>query len=185
MKLTMNKNTALSILLAVVTAAILWRITPVYVDPVIKLTIIKNRAQISNIHQPRNIEFTKEVMVDNLNLYHKSRFSHAKLGDIGYQDHFFVDVEHEFTVKMAGRYRFNIASDDGFTAAIDGNPLCEFDRDRPFSMQSCPVTLTAGKHTFRLSYFQGYGQSGLTVQYMSTTDSKAYYFGDDSRYMRF
>ena len=41
MKLTMNKNTALSILLAVVTVVILWRITPVYVDPVIKLTIIK------------------------------------------------------------------------------------------------------------------------------------------------
>ncbi len=185
MKLTMNKNTALSILLALVTVVILWRITPVYVDPVIKLTIIKNRAQITNINQPRDVEFTKEVMVDNLNLYDKSRFRHDKLGDIGYYDQFFVDVEHEFTVKVAGQYRFNIASDDGFTAAIDDKPLCEFQRDRPFSMQSCPVTLSEGKHRFRFSYFQGYGQSGLTVQYLHNTDSKTYYFGDDSKYMRF
>lgn len=185
MKLTMNKNTALSILLAVIAGAILWRITPVYVDPVVKLTIVKNRVQISNIHQPRNIEFSKEVMVDNLNLYNKSRFSHAKLGDIAYHDQFFVDVDHEFTVKVPGQYRFNIATDDGFTAAIDGKLLCEFPGDRPFSMQSCPVTLSAGKHNFRFSYFQGYGQSGLTVQYLNATDNKVYYFGDDSKYMRF
>jgi hypothetical protein len=185
MKLSMNKNSILSILLAVVAVAIIWRITPVYVDPVVKLVISKNRAHIGTIHQPRDIEISKEVMVDNLNLHEKSRFRHPKLGEIGYGDQFFVDVNHEFTVKKPGRYRFNIASDDGFSAAIDGKLLCEFQQDRPFTMESCPVNLTAGKHQFKLSYFQGYGQSGLTVEYMNTDDNKSYFFGKDSKHIAF
>lgn len=185
MKLALNKNSSLSILLALVIIAILWRITPIYVDPVITLVISKNRAQISTLHQPRDIEMSREVMVDNLNLYEKSRFRHPKLGEIGYGDQFFVDVNHEFTVKVAGQYRFNIASDDGVSVVIDGKLLCEFQQDRPFTMQSCPISLTAGKHQFKLSYFQGYGQSGLTVEYMNTTDDKSYFFGDDSKYMAF
>lgn len=185
MNLTINKNTVFSVVLGIVVILIIGKITPIHVDEVIKLVISKNRTSISNIHQTRDIEFSKEVMVDELNLSEKSRFRHAKLGEIGYAYDFFVDIEKQFTVKTAGQYRFNIGSDDGFTASIDGKPLCEYAGDRPFTMESCLVDLTAGKHQFKLSYFQGYGNAGLSVEYMKTTNNKTYFFGENSKHVKF
>lgn len=179
------KNTAFSILLALVVIAILYRITPPSVDPVITLVISKNRTDIHNIHQVRNIEFSREVMVDELNLSNENRFRHPKLGNIGYADRFFVDINKEFNVKSSGKYLFRIGSDDGFSAKINGKLLCEFVGDRPFSMQNCPVSLPAGTHSFELSYFQGFGNSGLSVEYKKAGGDKLRFFGDNSKYIRF
>lgn len=185
MKLIINKNIALSVILGIVAVLIIGKITPVYVDPVIKLVISKNRVHIANIKQERDIEFTREVMIDEINLVDKSRFRHPRLGEIGYADQFFVDIEKEFTVKKSGQYQFNIGSDDGFTASIDDQFLCEFTGDRPLVIDSCPVNLTAGKHKFKLSYFQGFGNAGLSVEYIKTGSDKAYFFGDSSKFMDF
>lgn len=185
MKLSINKNITLSIILGIVTLLIINQITPPSVDAVIKLTISKNRAGISNIHQTRNIEFTKEVMVDVLDLSEKNRFRHPKLGDIGYVDNFFVDISKKFTVKTAGKYRFNVSSDDGFSLTIDGKRLCEHVRDRPLTLQSCPIDLSAGEHQFDLVYFQGFGNAGLKVDYLNELDKKVYVFGENSKHLNF
>lgn len=164
---------------------ILVRITPTYVDPVVKLVISKNRTSIGNIYQQRDIEFTKEVMVDRLNLLDKSRFSHPKLGNIaGYSDDFFVDVIHTVTTLQTGQFRFLIGSDDGFSLMVDGKKICDHVGDRPYSVQPCFVDLTKGSHQINLSYFQGYGNSGLTVEY-AYGDGRQYWFGDDSDVMKF
>jgi hypothetical protein len=181
----MNKNTIFTALIAVTVALILVRITPVTVDEVIKVVITKNRVGITNIYQQRDIESTKEVMIDRLNLLDKSRFSHPKLGNIaGYSDDFFADVDTEITVKKADNYRFMVGSDDGFSVSIDGKLLCEHLSDRPFSVQTCMVFLSEGKHQFHLSYFQGFGNSGLTVEY-ARGDEDPHWFGDDSKYLKF
>jgi len=185
MKLSINKNIALSIILGIFTLLIINRITPPWIDPVIKLTISKNRVGINNIHQERNIEFTKEVMVDVLDLAHKSRFRHSRLGDIGYVDNFFVDISKSFTVKTAGKYRFNVSSDDGFSLSIDGKRLCEHVGDRPLTLQSCPLELSKGEHQFELIYFQGFGNAGLKVDYLNELDKKVYVFGENSKHLNF
>lgn len=179
------KNTAFSVLLAVIVIAILFRITPPSVDPVVKLVISKNRTDIHSINQPRNIELSREVMVDELNLSNQNRFRHPELGNIGYADRFFVDINEEFTVKRTGQYLFKIGSDDGFSAKINGKALCEFSGDRPFTVQNCPVSLQAGTHTFELSYFQGFGNAGLSVEYKKAGGDKMRYFGDSSKYISF
>lgn len=184
-KVLLSKNSLFTALWLVIVVLILIRITPVYVDPVVKLVISKNRVGITNIYQQRDIEFTKEVMVDRLNLFEKNRFLHPKLGNVAtYADDFFVDVNHQINVLQAGQFRFIVGSDDGFFLNIDGKKICEFVADRPYSAQPCFAELTKGTHQFTLSYFQGYGNSGLTVEY-AHGDGRQYWFGDDSAALEF
>lgn len=181
----LTKNWLFSVALALVTVLIIYRIIPVTVDHVVKLTITKNRTSISNIYQQRDVESTNEVWVDVLNLEHKSRFGHPKLGNVAnYSEDFFVDVDHNITVKDADNYRFLIGSDDGFSLKVDGKLLCEHLGDRPFSVQPCLVHLNAGQHRVQVSYFQGYGNSGFTVEY-ARGDEKSRWFGDDSNSVKF
>jgi hypothetical protein len=183
--LALNKNTWLSILLTLVSLLIVVRIFPTSVDPVLKLVISKNRTSIAHLHQPRVIETTKEVMVDVLNIAEHNRFKHPQLGEIGFGNDFFVDIEAPFTVKQAGRYRFIVASDDGFSLAINERTLCEFTGSQPLNQQTCHIDLSEGSHIFKLAYYQGYGNAGLTVQYAKTGSAKTYWVGEDSPVITF
>ena len=180
-----NKNTVFSILLAVIVVAIINRIIPPYVADVFNVVISKNRTTITDIHQVRDIEITKIVKVDRINLAEKSRFRHAKLGDIGYSNDFFVDINAPFRVKRAGEYVFYLGSDDGFIFSVDGKKICEWTHDRPLTTDMCRVNLSAGEHNFTLVYFQGYGNAGLTMSYAFAADGTQYLAGDNSRYMEF
>src|SRR5690606_16816321 len=148
-----------------VCVAIVVRIIPASVDPVIKLVISKNKISIKDIQQHRDIETTKEVMVDVLNIAEQNRFKHPTLGEIGYGNDFFVDIDVPFTVTEGGQYQFIVASDDGFSLSIDEKPICQFRGSRPISNQTCNINLTKGAHNFKLSYYQGYGNAGLRVQH--------------------
>ena len=181
----LNKNSIFTALIALTVIIILVRITPVSVDPVVKVVISKNRVGINNIYQQRDIEFTREVMIDKINLLDKSRFSHPKLGNIAtYSDDFFVDVDHKITVKQADTYRFLMGSDDGFSLSIDGKLVCEHLGDRPYTVQPCLIFLSEGDHQVHISYFQGFGNSGFTVEY-ARGDEKPRYFGEDSKSVKF
>lgn len=181
----LNKNSIFSALLAVVVILILIRITPISVDPVVKVVISKNRVSISNIYQPRDIELTREIMIDRLDLMQKNRFSHPKLGNIAnYSEDFFLDVNHTITVKQADTYSFLMGSDDGFSLHVDGNLICEHLGDRPYSIQPCTVFLSEGEHRVAISYFQGYGNSGFSVEY-ARGNEKPNWFGDDSDSVKF
>ena len=180
-----NKNTVFSVLLAIIVVAIINRITPPYVDDVFNVVISKNRTTITDIHQVRDIEMTKIVKVDRIDLADKSRFRHAKLGDIGYSGDFFVDIDAPFRVKKAGEYIFYVGSDDGFVFSVDSKKICEWTQDRPLTTDTCNVNLSAGEHSFKLVYFQGYGNAGLTMSYAFATDSTQYAAGDNSRYLEF
>ena len=185
MKQIIHKNNVFSVLLAVIIGSIIYRVTPVMVDHVFNLVISKNRSNIVDIHQGRDITATQTVAVDRLNLADKNRFRHPKLGDLGYGDDFWVDVNANFLVKKAGNYVFYMGSDDGYSLAIDGHPLCEWTHDRPLTVDACTVSLTEGPHKFALVYFQGYGNSGLTMQYAYATDGTQYFAGDNSKYLKF
>jgi hypothetical protein len=181
----LNKNSIFTALIALTVILIAVRITPVSVDAVVKVVVSKNRVGITNIYQQRDIEFTREVWVDVLDLEESSRFSHPKLGNIAtYTDDFFVDVDHKITVKQADTYRFMMGSDDGFSLSIDGKLICEHLGDRPFSVQPCMIFLNEGEHQVRISYFQGFGNSGFTVEY-ARGDEKPRWFGEDSNSVKF
>jgi PA14 domain len=169
----------------VVFGLILNRIIPPSVDAVFSLVISKNRVGITDIHQVRDIEMTKTVMVDRIDLADKSRFRHAKLGEIGYANDFFVDIDAPFTVKVAGDYLFYVASDDGFVFSVDDKKLCEWTHDRPLTTDTCRVRLPVGEHRFKLSYFQGYGNAGLTMSYANAENGTQYLAGKNSKFITF
>ena len=183
--ISLNKNTVFSILLAVITGAIIYRITPTYVNDVFTLVISKNRSTITDIHQVRDIEMSKVVTLDQLNLAENDRFRHPKLGDIGYNGDFFVDIDAPFLVKKAGDYVFYLGSDDGFVFSVDGKKICEWTHDRPFTTNICHVNLGAGQHNFKLVYFDGYGNSGLAMSYAFAADGTQYVAGENSKYLKF
>ncbi len=184
-KIPFNKNTVFSILLAVVVVTIINRVTPPYVDDVFNVVVSKNRTTITDIHQVRYIEMRKIVKLDHLNLAEKNRFRHPKMGDIGYSGDFFVDIDAPFLVKKPGDYVFYLGSDDGFVFSVDGKKICEWTHDRPLTTDICHVNLSAGDHTFKLVYFQGYGNAGLTMSYAFAADGTQYVAGDNSRYLEF
>lgn len=180
MKVTLNKNTITSILLIIISGLIIYRITPVHVPNNIEVTISKNRTSLNNIHQKRDITKSFKVKLDKLNLYHKGKFGHPKLGNIAKaSDDFFLDIDQNFTITKEGNYQFLVGSDDGFSLKIDGKKLCEHTKDRPYSVQHCTTYLKEGKHRLEASYFQGFGNSGFTLQY-KTPDGKTFWFGENS-----
>jgi hypothetical protein len=180
-----NRHWILSALLTVVAVAVIHRMLPPRVDPVLRLEISKNRSAVGTLYQTRDIGLRKDVMVDVLDLSRNGRFEHPKLGDIGYGQDFFVDIEKTFQVRRAGDYRFVVASDDGFAIHINGKELCSFHKDRSMATQSCGVSFEEGQQTFRLSYFQAGGPAGLKVQYARQGDRTMYWFGESSPYFSF
>lgn len=184
MKLQLNKNTIVSALLLLTITIIVYRITPVYVDGNLTAVISKNGTDIRSVNQARNIVKTHSVKLDILNLYHKGKFGHPKLGNIAKtSDDFFLDLDQAFVINKEGNYQFLVGSDDGFSLTIDNKKICEHPSDRPYSIQSCNIFLTKGKHRLQTTYFQGFGNSGFTLQYR-TTNRKIYWFGENSADLR-
>jgi len=181
----LNKNSAFSALLVVVCILIAIRITPVSVDPVIELVISKNRVNIHNINQPRDIINSQRVWVDVVNIAEQNRFKHKKLGELGYGNDFFADIDTPFTVRKAGEYQFLVSSDDGFSLSIDGQPLCDFPGSRPLAMQICGIDLSEGQHRLTLAYYQGFGNAGLKVEYRLAGSKSNYWLGQNSSLLRF
>lgn len=180
-----NKNVIFSIVLLVVVGAIINKVTPPYVPHVFNMTISKNKTSITDIYQSRDIATTKTVWIDRIDLTEKNRFRHPKLGDLGFGTDFFVDIEAPFTVKVEGGYVFYIGSDDGFSFSVDGKKVCDWTRDRPLTTDSCHIRLKPGEHRFKLSYFQGFGNSGLIMSYANTSSDSQYLAGQNSKFISF
>ncbi len=179
----LTQDTALSCLLLIVVLFIVVHLLPASVDNNLLLSLQKNKVAIEHLNQPRNIEFSKTVFLDKLDLSRDNRFAHPELGDVGFSDNFFAEVETEFEVLQQGEYRFLVASDDGFALEIDGEELCRFTTNRPIRAQVCRVRLEEGTHSFKLRYYQGVGHAGLKVQYRRKGDADLHWFGEDSEYL--
>lgn len=181
-KIPFNSNTLFSALLAFFFVVIIYRVTPPSVDEVLELVFSKNRGHIANIDQPRSISETRNFMIDRLKLRERNLLSHPKLGAmVPWHDDFYVDMTTVFEVKNTDTYYFMVGSDDGFKLQVDGRELCKFPGDRAYVEQRCSARLSEGKHTLVLNYFQGYGHSGLTLQYRKGNDGKQRYWGEESR----
>lgn len=174
--------TALLLIAGIVMAHAMW---PVRVAPMLRLTLQRNASPITHLDQPRTIVESRDVFVDRLDLSHGGRLRHTGLGDIGYAEHFFLALRKRFSVRESGDYRFLVDSDDGYSLRVDNRPLCADPRPRALSAQSCGIRLERGEHEFALDYFQGTGQSGLSVRYGRQDQGRSFWFGEDSDYFRF
>lgn len=98
----MNRNTVFSAVLLITLAAIIYRLLPPWVEPNFLLRLSKNEVAIEQIHQPRQISATRQVMIDRIELNKGNRFGHPKLGPLGWSENFFADLESRFTVTETG-----------------------------------------------------------------------------------
>lgn len=155
------------------------------VEPVLQLTILKNRTPIVELHQRRSVERRQRVTVDVLDLARDGRFAHRRLGELGYGEHFFVDLDASFKVRQAGQYRFVVASDDGFAIYLGADEVCSHVARRALLAQTCIATLEAGEQRLRLRYFQADGPAGLSVQYGRLGEQRLYWFGETSPWLDF
>lgn len=80
-------------------------------------------------------------------------------------DKFALLYDGEIKIEVAGRYTFDLASNDGSRLYIDGIVLIDFDGQHSFSTKSGAIKLTDGKHKIRLEYFQAGGGKGLELLY--------------------
>jgi hypothetical protein len=180
----LTKDTVMTALLCVLAVLILRVMMPVRVDANLEMRVSKNNVPIRHLHQSRDIGMSKVVSLDKLDLARENRFYHPKLGDVGYGQNFFADVQARFRITEPGTYVFVVASDDGFELRINGNEICSYVLDRALTTQRCPIRLEPGAHEFQLSYFQAGGPAGLTVQYGRAGESTLYWFGKDSPFLK-
>lgn len=67
-------------------------------------------------------------------------------------------------VASTGTYSFTTSSDDGFSLTIGGTTFSQFPGLRGFSPTTDSITLSAGKHSFELVYFDNAAQEGLELR---------------------
>ncbi len=67
------------------------------------------------------------------------------------------------TAPTAGDYRFYTSSDDGTRLYIDEKIVVENNGIHPDQERSAPVKLTKGDHTITVLYFDGGGQTAMTI----------------------
>lgn len=70
------------------------------------------------------------------------------------------------------QYTFFVSSDDGTKLWIDGRLLVDNDGVHPNQEKSAAVKLTAGEHTFALSFFNDHAGAELSVLWQETGKSK-------------
>jgi hypothetical protein len=76
-----------------------------------------------------------------------------------------------------------LKSDDGFVLYIDNKKVAEFIGDRPIAKNEVTLFLKKGKHTFKLSYFQGGGNLGIKAFYK--IGNEIHLVGENSSFVKF
>src|SRR5690349_1732538 len=82
----------------------------------------------------------------------------------------------------AGTYRFSITADDGVRAYIDGQIILDAWRDQAATTFQVNVQVVAGNHSIQVDYYQGTGDSRLSVSWdyliAQSTAWQAQYFNN-------
>ena len=78
-------------------------------------------------------------------------------------DRFIVVFDGFIDVATAGNYSFDVGSDDGFSLSIDGNLVSQFPNIRGFAVTPGNATLSQGRHSFQLIYWENAGGNGVEL----------------------
>jgi len=149
------------------------------------LRVFQQKGRILNLDSQRDIEKEIRETIDVINFANRKSLKHISLGELPFEKNFFTEIEGNFTVNTADKYKFNVASDDGFRLFIDGVKIAEIVNGRIFSASTYIVDLPIGIHTFKLLHFQAEGKVGLQLRYKAASAPKYALFGADSKEMTF
>jgi hypothetical protein len=88
-------------------------------------------------------------------------------------DNYALDFTGFVTVPKAGRYTFFTASDDGSHLWIDGRMVVDNGGMHPLQERSSEVDLEPGEHRIRVLFYQGSGNSSLSVRWQGPDIEKS------------
>ena len=95
-----------------------------------------------------------ELRTDVINISPR-KFDQGFPGVTNRYEYFAIKYTGSFTVRETGDYRFRVRADDGAILTIDDQRTVDNDGVHEPISRSRSVFLSAGQHTFRLTYFQG------------------------------
>ncbi len=88
----------------------------------------------------------------------------TKLQDIaGLEDRFGLVFEGDLNIPVAGKYLFETQIDDGGDLYIDNQLVVHNEGEPGFGTERALIDLTAGQHTFKLTYYQEVWSSWITI----------------------
>lgn len=151
----------------------------------IKMTVIKQRGNISDLNTPIDVDFENFFRINTINFPQNSTLKHKNYGEFGFNSNFFLKFETLMKVKRSGLYVFYISSDDGFRLTINGEVVSEYVNNRPFTTTEAYIYLKNGIHRLEIFYFQGYGPCGIVASYKEIEDKRKYLIGKNSPYISF
>lgn len=145
------------------------------------LTITQNALPIRKLDQRRMVAATARFMTDRMDFPDSYGLRHPLLGELGWDQHFFIDTEANFNVEIPGLYEFLVYSDDGARLIIDGQTVSEFVGRRAIGESAGSVFLDKGVHSMKLAYFQNEGSCGLKAIYRHRDfPAQRFFVGQDS-----
>jgi hypothetical protein len=149
------------------------------------MTVVKQKGNISTLDTPVNEDFKRIYFINTIDFPRGNVLKHPDIGNFAYAQDFFLYFDAKMEVLKNGIYKLTIASDDGFRLKLNTNLIGEWVPNRSFTSNQYDVMLYKGLYKLDLSYFQGYGQLGLTAEYRYQDSPRTYFFGQDSEYIRF
>ena len=81
------------------------------------------------------------------------------------EDHFALRFSGFITIPEAGDYTFFLVSDDGSRLYVDGKQVVDNDGCHGETEKSGSITLTKGKHSIRIAYFENINGEALRLKY--------------------
>lgn len=109
---------------------------------------------VRSLKEIRSCEHAATFFTDTLNVPPRS-FTEGFPGITERTEWFRIEYRGKFRVKTADYYEFRLLSDDGAILYVDGHRIIDNDGQHlPFS-KTMTITLEAGEHDLRVSYYQG------------------------------
>jgi hypothetical protein len=94
------------------------------------------------------------IYTDSLNIPPRD-FTEGFPGVTSRFEWFAIDYRGRFWIEKSGRYQFELMSDDGSILNVDDRVLIDNDGLHPPKTRANAITLSAGIHRIRVSYFRG------------------------------
>ena len=92
---------------------------------------------------------------------------HLEEGDFGQlKENFVLHATGAIDIKSTTNVVIRLVSDDGSRLFVDGKLLIDNGGSHGLDAKDAELILKAGKHSFRLEYFQGTGGKGLSLQWL-------------------
>lgn len=93
-------------------------------------------------------------------------------GKLALENNFYVEFQGYLNIKKSDNYLFKLTSDDGSRLFIDEKLIVDNDGLHGYDPLEGEIALSAGKHPYKISFFQAGGGKAVSLHYLKHGGSK-------------